>query len=264
MLCIYKFDYPGNLYQGNYIVFILLWRTYFAQHNIFKVLPCCMRCQNSLLFFFKAEWCPFLCIHHTFFLSLSFSGHLGSFYWSLVSGGPGLGLLAEPGTQKVIFNFQSSCVIFLELEHRKWERPPPPWGGSQGNSRQKVHESSFPMVPRPLLFALQSLLPMAANPKTISIHFQTFGVSLISSGCRSRFWWWSTNPFMPVPSCLRSCLLALLTPTGFSFFSVIKRIICRYVQLCLPGTLLLGLTPIYPQSLCLSYEPLPHWLRVQW
>ena len=37
-----------------------------------------------------------------------------------------MGLLAEPGTQKVIFNFQISYVIFLELEHRKRERPPPP------------------------------------------------------------------------------------------------------------------------------------------
>lgn len=32
-----------------------------------------------------------------------------------------MGLLAEPGTQKVIFNFQISYVIFLELEHRKRE-----------------------------------------------------------------------------------------------------------------------------------------------
>ena len=200
-----------------------------------------MRCQNPLLFFFFKGWMMSLSMYTPHFLSLSFSGHLGSVYWSSVSGGPGLGLLAEPGTQKVIFNFQSSWVIFLELEHGRWERPPPPWGGSHGNSRQKVHESSFPMVPRPLLFTLQSLLPMAANPKTISIHFQTFGGSLISSGCRSRFWWWSTKPFMPAPSCLHFHLLALLTPTEFSFFSGIKRITCRYVQLCLPGTLLLGL-----------------------
>ena len=51
-LRICKFDYPGNLYQGNHVVYILLWLTCFAQHNIFKVLPCCMRCQNSLLFIF--------------------------------------------------------------------------------------------------------------------------------------------------------------------------------------------------------------------
>ena len=43
---------PSASCKWTHVVFILLRLICFAQHNIFKVLPCWMRCQNPLLFFF--------------------------------------------------------------------------------------------------------------------------------------------------------------------------------------------------------------------
>ena len=137
---------------------------------------------------------PFVCIYHIFFIHLSVSGHLGCFYWSLSVWRTRVG---SPGRAWHIVG-----IISLSELSRYF---PGTWA-------QKVREATTTLRRKPGKFkaksgweqlsswshclhsALQSLLPMAANAKiTMSIHFQTFNGSLMSSGYSSSFWWWSTK-----------------------------------------------------------------------
>ena len=54
--------------KWNYAVFVLLWLTYFTQHNILKGHPCGTMCQNFLPF---SSWITFHCVYYHILLNHS-------------------------------------------------------------------------------------------------------------------------------------------------------------------------------------------------
>ena len=69
-VCLFVFQIPHQSEIIQYLTF-----SYFTQHNVLNVHPCCGTWQGLLLF--MAEQYSTVCIHYIFFIHSSMDGHLG-------------------------------------------------------------------------------------------------------------------------------------------------------------------------------------------
>ena len=82
IFCLMNLFIIGTSYKRNHRICVLLCLTYFTQHNVLKIHPCCSMCHNFI--FFMAKPYSIVFIHHILFVHSSVGRHLGHSHLSVI------------------------------------------------------------------------------------------------------------------------------------------------------------------------------------